>query len=101
MIDRQAIPEFARLRSLLEIAAAELHYLKRCDARLFAAPLTDERIRRLPEMMTWLKGSMLLSHVLDGCRIRWGIKRFPLSCGQWRKHPVPCWKTWIVQKSLV
>ena len=49
MSDRQATPEFARLRSLLEIAAAELHYLKRCDARLFATPLTDERIRRWPD----------------------------------------------------
>jgi hypothetical protein len=48
MIDRQPTPEFSRLRSLLEIAAAELHYLKRCDARLFSVPLIDERIRQLP-----------------------------------------------------
>lgn len=37
-----------RLRSLLKIADAELHYLNRTDARLFAAPLTVEEIRQLP-----------------------------------------------------
>jgi uncharacterized protein with HEPN domain len=38
----------ARLRSLLKIAEAELHYLKRTDARLFAAPLTIEHMGLLP-----------------------------------------------------
>lgn len=40
--------ESARLCALLEMAALELHYLKRCDARLFSAPLTSERIASLP-----------------------------------------------------
>ena len=37
-----------RLRSLLKIAEAELHYLNRTDARLFAVPLTVEHIGQLP-----------------------------------------------------
>jgi hypothetical protein len=41
--------ELARLRALLDVAARELGYLKRCDARLFAEPLTSERIATLPE----------------------------------------------------
>ncbi|HLF96382.1 MAG TPA: hypothetical protein VI457_04490 [Methylococcaceae bacterium] len=41
--------ELARLRALLEVATRELDYLKRCDARLFAQPLTRERIETLPD----------------------------------------------------
>nr|VFJ56872.1 MAG: hypothetical protein BECKFM1743A_GA0114220_101775 [Candidatus Kentron sp. FM]VFJ58772.1 MAG: hypothetical protein BECKFM1743C_GA0114222_102335 [Candidatus Kentron sp. FM]VFK17949.1 MAG: hypothetical protein BECKFM1743B_GA0114221_105153 [Candidatus Kentron sp. FM] len=38
-----------RIRSLLAVCRREMDYLHRTDRRLFAAPITVSRIRRLPE----------------------------------------------------
>ena len=54
MMGQQLMDQIGRLRSLLEVVAAELHYLNRCDARLFAVPLTAERFGRLQDFLSAL-----------------------------------------------
>ncbi|CAK0752639.1 conserved hypothetical protein [Gammaproteobacteria bacterium] len=49
MKNEGSIEKQIRLRSLLETAAMELHYLMRCDTRLFVIPLTAEQIAELPD----------------------------------------------------
>jgi hypothetical protein len=38
-----------RIRSLIDTCALEALYLRRCDSRLFALPLTVEVLRTLPQ----------------------------------------------------
>ena len=48
MNGRPTLQQLVRLRSLLQVAEAELYYLTRTDARLFAMPLTVEQMGQLP-----------------------------------------------------
>ena len=48
MNGRPALQQLVRLRSLLQVAEAELYYLTRTDVRLFAIPLTVEQMGQLP-----------------------------------------------------